>query len=101
MLACGLGEGKRGMAEGVGEGVQETSTNPMRLALSRMNQAPRCGARTRSGSPCQQAAVRGKARCRMHGAHAGAPEGPRNGNWRHGGRSSQVLAMWAMERLLL
>jgi hypothetical protein len=25
----------------------------------------------------------------------------RNGNWRHGGRSSQVLATRAMERLLL
>jgi len=37
----------------------------------------------------------------MHGAHAGAPEGPRNGNWRYGGRSSKVLAMRAMERLLL
>jgi hypothetical protein len=37
----------------------------------------------------------------MHGAHAGAPEGPRNGNWRHGGRSSKVLAMRAMERRLL
>jgi hypothetical protein len=32
---------------------------------------------------------------------AGAPEGPRNGAWRHGGRSSKVLAMRAMERLLL
>ena len=89
------------MDEDQGEGVVETSANPMRLALSRMNQAPRCGARTRSGSPCRQPAVRGRTHCRMHGARAGAPEGPRNGAWRHGGRSSQVLATRAMERLLL
>jgi hypothetical protein len=32
---------------------------------------------------------------------SGGPEGRRNGNWRHGGRSSEVLAMWVMERMLL
>jgi hypothetical protein len=32
-----------------------------------MNQALRCGARTRSGNPCQSPAVREKRRCRMHG----------------------------------
>jgi hypothetical protein len=39
----------------------------------------------------------------MHGGAkgSGAPEGPRNGAWRHGGRSSKLLAMRAMERLLL
>jgi hypothetical protein len=37
----------------------------------------------------------------MHGARAGAPEGLRNGAWRNGGRSSKVLAIQAMERLLL
>ena len=78
----------------------ETSTNPMQRRLS-MHLSPRCGARTRGGRPCRSPAVREKARCRMHGAHAGAPEGPRNGAWRHGGRSSQALAIRAMERLLL
>jgi hypothetical protein len=39
----------------------------------------------------------------MHGGAkgSGGPEGVRNGNWRHGGRSGQVLALRAMERLLL
>jgi hypothetical protein len=32
-----------------------------------MHCAPRCGARTRSGNPCRAPAIRGKARCRMHG----------------------------------
>ena len=32
---------------------------------SRMNQSPRCGARTRCGSPCRSPAVKGKRRCRI------------------------------------
>lgn len=45
-----------------------------------MHEAPRCGARTRKGTPCQAPAVAGKARCRMHGgAHgSGAPHGNQN-----------------------
>jgi hypothetical protein len=33
----------------------------------RLRQATRCGARTRSGRPCQSPAVTGRRRCRMHG----------------------------------
>ncbi len=42
--------------------------------------SPRCGARTRRGTPCRAPAVRGKARCRMHGGAkgSGAPPGNRN-----------------------
>jgi hypothetical protein len=45
-----------------------------------MRQSPRCGARTRRGSPCRAPAVAGKRRCRMHGgaAGSGAPVGNRN-----------------------
>jgi glucans biosynthesis protein len=32
-----------------------------------MHRAARCGAKTRKGTPCQAPAIRGKARCRMHG----------------------------------
>jgi len=47
--------------------------------------APPCGARTRAGRPCRAPAVRGKARCRMHGGApgAGAPRGNRNAR-KHG-----------------
>jgi hypothetical protein len=49
-----------------------------------MNEAPRCGARTRAGTPCQSPAISGKARCRMHGGKkSGAPRGNRNAV-RHG-----------------
>lgn len=45
-----------------------------------MAASPRCGAKTRSGSPCRSPAVSGKQRCRMHGGAAGkgAPKGNRN-----------------------
>jgi hypothetical protein len=36
--------------------------------------APRCGARTRSGTPCACPAIRGRTRCRLHG---GLSTGPR------------------------
>jgi uncharacterized protein YjcR len=40
----------------------------------------RCGAKTRSGAACRAPAVKGKARCRMHGGAtgSGAPMGNRN-----------------------
>jgi uncharacterized protein YjcR len=45
-----------------------------------MRDSPRCGARTRKGTPCQSPAVSGKARCRMHGGAkgSGAPMGNTN-----------------------
>lgn len=45
-----------------------------------MRSSPRCGAKTRSGRPCQAPAVAGKRLCRMHGgaAGSGAPKGNRN-----------------------
>jgi hypothetical protein len=50
-----------------------------------MNQALRCGARTRNGKPCRSPAVNGKRRCRMHGGAVGtgAPVGNKNA-LRHG-----------------
>jgi hypothetical protein len=45
-----------------------------------MRESPRCGAKTRQGTPCQAPAVTGKARCRMHGGAkgSGAPMGNQN-----------------------
>jgi hypothetical protein len=60
--------------------------DPMRQAdierrLSNLAKARRCGARTRAGHRCRQAAVTGRARCRMHGGArgSGGPRGDRNG----------------------
>jgi hypothetical protein len=74
--------------------------DPMRQAdiqrrLANMAKAPRCGAKTRPGSPCKQAAVRGRPRCRMHGGAkgSGGPRGDRNGNFRHGLWTRESLEM--------
>ena len=63
--------------------------------LANMAKAPRCGARTRSGHPCKQAAVSGRARCRMHGGAkgSGGPAGERNGNFKHGLWTHESVAM--------
>lgn len=40
-----------------------------------MLSSPRCGAKTRSGRPCQSPTVSGSKRCRMHGGRgSGAPK---------------------------
>ena len=49
-----------------------------------MRDAPRCGARTRSGGECASPKVSGSARCRMHGGRgSGAPKSNRNAH-KHG-----------------
>ncbi|WP_373283008.1 HGGxSTG domain-containing protein [Aurantiacibacter arachoides] len=46
---------------------------------------------TRKGAACQSPAVKGNARCRMHGGRgSGAPRGNRNA-WKHGGRSGETV----------
>ena len=67
--------------------------NPMRhVETVPLLQAPRCGAKTRSGAPCKSAPVIGRLRCRMHGGAdgSGAPRGPRNGNYKHGRYTKEV-----------
>ena len=45
-----------------------------------MQSSLRCGAKTRSGTPCKSPAMSGKKRCRMHGGAkgSGAPLGNQN-----------------------
>ena len=64
------------------------AVNPMQKA----HDAPRCGAKTRRGTPCQSPIVRGRKRCRMHGGAygSGAPKGNKNA-WKHGLRSKEYL----------
>lgn len=56
--------------------MKTTPCTPVDSTL-RLNQAPRCLAKTRRGTLCQGPAVRGKRRCRMHGCGkgSGAPKG--------------------------
>jgi hypothetical protein len=59
-----------------------------------LRQAARCGARTRSGRPCQSPAVTGRRRCRMHGGApgSGGPTGSRNGNYQRGLYTVEAIA---------
>ena len=68
--------------------------------LAHMAKARRCGAKTRAGHPCRQAAVRGRGRCRMHGGAkgSGGPRGKRNGNFRHGLCTREAKAILANMR---
>ncbi len=69
--------------------------------VDRLNKTPRCGAKTRSGHPCRQPAVRGKRRCRMHGGtNPGAPKGNRNA-WKHGHWGAEAIAFRCAMRLLI
>ena len=61
---------------------------------------PRCEARTRKGTPCRQPATT-KGHCCMHGGAkgSGAPEGKRNGAYRHGGYTRAAKAERRMLRV--
>jgi hypothetical protein len=73
------------------------SVNPMQN-IQRAHAAPRCRAKSKrtTGQRCKAPAVRGFRVCRMHGARGGAPEGERNGNYRHGARSKETIALWKL-----
>ena len=66
---------------------------PKQRDPSRLNQTPRCHARTRHGTPCQQPAVSGRKRCRMHGGAegSGSPLGNRKA-FKHGRYSAEAIA---------
>lgn len=67
-----------------------------------MRASPRCGAKTRNGSPCKSPAVSGNARCRMHGGArgSGAPVGNQNA-LKHGGYTRDNLEFQKYVRNLL
>ena len=74
----------------------------MKSDINPMQQAPRCSAHSkRTGLLCGSPAVIGWSVCRMHGAGGGAPTGERNGNYRHGNRTHEAMALKAEIRELL
>ena len=68
---------------------------------AQMNDTPRCGARTHSGSPCRcPAMLNGK--CRIHGGLSpGAPRGAANGRFRDGYWTREAVEERRFIRLLL
>jgi hypothetical protein len=84
-----------------------SATTTPRPGNPNLARAPRCGARTRCGCPCQAPAIRGKQRCRMHG---GRSTGPRTAAGRariraartiHGGYGAQDRAWNRLTLILL
>ena len=69
---------------------------------SAMSASPRCGARTRGGTPCRAPAMHGKARGRMHGGAlgSGAPRGNQNAR-RHGTFTRDSIAERRQVQILL
>ena len=60
--------------------------------LANIRAAARCGAKTRSGTPCQCPAIRDRKRCRLHGGRSpGAPKGGGNGNYRDGSFTAEAI----------
>lgn len=68
--------------------------------------APRCGAKTRMGTPCKSPAMT-NGRCRMHGGKSTGPRTPeglkrsRNANFKHGFYSAESLKQQKLSRQLL
>ena len=68
--------------------------------------APRCGAKTREGTPCRGPAM-ANGRCRMHGGKSTGPRTPeglersRKANWKHGLYSAESIAERKFIRQLL
>lgn len=63
----------------------------------RLQDALRCSAKAKATrTRCNSPAVKGWAVCRMHGAGGGAPTGPANGTWKHGGRSNAMIELQRM-----
>jgi hypothetical protein len=75
---------------GVGA-ISKVRVDPMHKQPLPMHQSPRCGARTRQGSPCRSPAVQGRGRCRMHGGAAGSGAQAGNKNALKHGRYTREL----------
>jgi hypothetical protein len=77
--------------------------DPMHPEPEQLSQAARCGAKTRSGTPCRSPAVTGRRRCRMHGGApgSGGPKGPHNGNYKHGRYTAEAIASRRWVRQLI
>jgi hypothetical protein len=52
----------------------------------------RCRAKTRRGTECQKPALKGNARCQIHGGRGGAPTGAANGNFKTGRYTKEAKA---------
>ena len=70
-------------------GRRNCEINPMdqrlKTRIQNLQSAPRCGARTRAGTPCQRPALRGRKRCRLKQNLGSTP-------WTHGPEEDHLPA---------
>lgn len=86
-----------GSVETGGGGMAKADANPMRGAHA----VPRCTARSKwTGLRCRGPAVRGWTVCRMHGARGRAQRGEAHGNYRHDGRTREVVEVRILVNVL-
>jgi hypothetical protein len=86
----------------VGHRNEVMDRNRLDIQLKNIRGAPRCGARTRRGSPCLCPAIKGRPRCRIHGGLSpGAPRGKQNGNYIDGYYTAEAVRerRWAKSLL--
>src|ERR1019366_9950827 len=75
-----------------GEGFAKKDRGNLMNADYPFQTSPRCSATSkRTKQPCMAPAVNGWTVCRFHGAGGGAPNGKRNGNYRHGLQSRKAV----------
>jgi hypothetical protein len=85
------GQAVVGLVETPGGRDQGKSEDQAHAKQIAMHLSSRCGARTRSGRPCQSPAMP-NGRCRMHGGPSpGAPKGNKNA-YKHGLYSAEAIA---------
>jgi hypothetical protein len=92
-------------AEVAGRGYRKVTINPKHGASQEpaaLRAAPRCGARTRSGSPCRSPIVNGEngAGCMVAQSAAALRRGGRNGNWKHGNYCGELRSALRLFRMV-
>lgn len=85
----------RGEENGDGRPMERRNYAPAREEPLSLKLAPRCQAQRMSGGSCNSPAVKGKTVCRKHGGAkgSGGPKGEANGAYKHGGYTSEAIAM--------
>ncbi len=64
------------------------------IRLSNLRAASRCSAKSkRSQKACRAPAMRDRSVCYYHGGKAGAPKGKRNGNYKSGLHTNEIVAI--------
>ena len=95
-----VGTANQGMGAGVRSKREFNLMNQTNgCVFSKARQCSACSKRTKC--QCRAPALKGKNVCRFHGGRAGAPSGPADGRYRHGGYTQEAMAERAIIRELV